>query len=297
MVRAARKRNTRKGFALVAMGVTVVAIMMLGSGVLGNGVQSSGGIHLGSPITQGLYTALYAASEPPYGPSGGAYMGSVTTVTGQPLYAGAKPILLSVTGEFCSHCALQRWPLVLALMRFGNFTNLEYMTSSPTEGNYSTFSLAESRYTSSYLVFESYEAYDRAGIPLERLPSNYSAADQQLGGSLIPFLDFAGKYVVSGAMIPDASVLGSKNWTQVALSIEGGDSLGVEIKGAANAITSVICEITDWRPMSVCGQPGIMMSTGAAYYATPAGQEGALTSMQAVEEPCGQACPDIFARP
>ena len=90
----------------------------------------------------------------------------------------------------------------MALMRFGNFTNLEYMTSSAAEGDYSTFAFAASSYQSNYVVFQPYEVYNRADNPLMTLPANYSSADQQYGKSSIPFLDFAGKYVVSGLSYP-----------------------------------------------------------------------------------------------
>ena len=263
MVSRARSRGATKKMSLVAAVVAVITVMVLGSGVLGSSSQATNKIHLGSPIAQSLYSMMKESSGAPYGPSGSPLMSTFSAVDGQPLYSDGNPVVLSVTGEFCSHCALQRWPLKLALMRFGDFTGLEYMASSPNEGNYSTFSLAASTYRSDYLRFESYEVYDRAGIPLQRLPANYSEANQQDGGSVIPFLDLAGKYVLSGSLLPDASILGTKTWTQVVLSIEGGDSLGLQIKEAANAITSAICMVTDGRPWSVCDQPSIVSGTGS----------------------------------
>jgi hypothetical protein len=139
-------------------------------------------------------------------------------------------------------------------MRFGNFTNLEYMTSSAAEGDYATFAFAGSGYRSNYLVFQPYEVYDRSGTPFQRLPANYSSADQQYGSSSIPFLDFAGKYVVSGGVLSDPGLLGTKNWTQIISSIDTGDNLGTQIKQAANVITAVICETTNEEPTSVCSQ-------------------------------------------
>jgi hypothetical protein len=148
-------------------------------------------------------------------------------------------------------------------VRFGNFTNLEYMTSSAAEGDYATFAFAESSYQSNYLVFHPYEVYDRSGTPFQTLPANYSSADQQYGSSGIPFLDFAGKYVISGGIPSEPSLLGAKNWTQIVSSINSGDSLGTQIKQATNVITAVICKTTGEKPASVCNQgdiPGLATS-------------------------------------
>lgn len=260
MVSTVKHGRVARRVALVAAVVAVVALMVLASGVLGTASQATE-VRLGAPISQSFYATMEQASEAPYGLSGSPLMSSFAAVDSQSLYSGGKPIVVSVTGEFCSHCALERWPLILALMRFGNFTGLEYMTSSPNEGNYSTFALAGSTYRSDYLRLESYEVYDRAGIPLQRLPANYSEAIQQYGGSAIPFLDLAGKYVLSGAILPDASILGTKTWTQVILSIQDGDNLGQQIKEATNAITSAICMVTGGKPGSVCDQLSIISAT------------------------------------
>jgi len=168
----------------------------------------------------------------------------------------------------------------MALTRFGNFTNLEYMTSSAAEGDYSTFAFAASSYRSNYLVFQPYEVFDRSGTPFQTLPANYSAANQQYGRSSIPFLDFGGTYVISGGILSDPALLGAKNWTQVISSIQTGDTLGNQIKQAANVITAVICKTTGNQPSSVCGQSSIMSLTSSLVSynpSAPGSDEGLLT--------------------
>jgi len=222
---------------------------------------------IGQPVSQPVYSSLYQTSRVPYGTPGSSYLDYVRNYTGQVFYTGGKPIVVYAGGEFCLYCAVQRWPLVLALMRFGNFTNLEYMTSSVADGDYATFTFASSSYQSDYVVFQSFEVYDRAGNPLETLPTNYTAAFQEFGSG-IPFLNFADKYVIPGSMLNPA-ILGTRNWTQIISSIQAGDALGSQIRQTSNVITAVICKTTGNVPASVCGQASIATLTDSLVSYTP----------------------------
>ena len=246
-----KRRQTVRKLEIVAI-VAVVAVAVVVGVYLALNTQNSRDSLVGMTVSQKVSSLLYQASQASYGASDSAYLKDVQNVTGPLFSLNGKPILVSATGEFCSPCALQRWPLIMALMRFGNFTSLEYMTSSVAEGDYSTFALAASRYNSSYLVFQPYAVFNRAGNPLDTLPTNYSSADQQYGNSKIPFLDFADEYVISGPILPDPGLLGTKNWTQIISSIQTGDTLGSQIRQAANLITAIICKTTGNKPASVC---------------------------------------------
>ncbi len=261
----------------------VLIVAVAGVGVyLAMSNQGGNDAYIGKEVSQRIYSSMGQASLSSYGASGSAYITAVKNVDGQTLSTDGKPILVSATGEHCSPCALQRWPLVLALMRFGNFTNLEYMTSSAAEGDYATFAFAESSYQSSYLVFQPYEVYDRSGAAFQTLPANYSSADQQYGSSSIPFLDFAGKYVISGGILPDPSLLGTKNWTQIISSITTGDTLGTQMKQATNAITAVICKTTGEKPASVCSQSGITELTASLTSYSPSSTVSAILAESAL---------------
>ena len=262
-----KRRQSLRRLEIVAV-VAVVAVAVAGI-YLALNTQGANDAYIGKSVSQKVYSLLYQASEASYGASDSAYLTAVQSITG-PLYStNGKPILVSATGEYCSPCALQRWPLVMALMRFGNFTNLEYMTTSVSEGDYSTFAFAASSYTSNYVVFQPYGIYDRGGNPFETLPANYSSANQQYGKSSVPFLDFADDYAVSGSILPNPGLLGTRNWTQIISSIQAGDTLGGQIKQAANVITAVICKTTGNKPASVCDNPSIVTLTDTLVSYTP----------------------------
>ena len=263
-----KRRQTVRRLEIIAV-VAVVAVIAVVGVYLAMNTQSTNDAYIGKPVSQKVYSLLYQASEASYGASGSAYLTAVQSISGQSFSTNGKPILVSATGEHCSPCALERWPLVMALMRFGNFTNLEYMTSSAAEGDYATFAFAASSYQSSYLVYQPYEVYDRGGNSFETLPANYSSANQQYGKSSIPFLDFNNKYVVSGGILPDPGLLGTKNWTQIISSIQTGDTLGSQIKQAANVITAVICKTTGENPAAVCDQASITALTASLVSYTP----------------------------
>ncbi len=84
------------------------------------------------------------------------------TVGGQPpLTSAGKPEVLYVGAEFCSYCAAERWPLVVALSRFGRFSHLAEMRSSGSSvfPSIQTFSFEGSSYTSAYVTFVGVEEY------------------------------------------------------------------------------------------------------------------------------------------
>jgi thiol-disulfide isomerase/thioredoxin len=216
----------------------------------------------GTTVPASVYNALYQTSETPYGTTNSAYLSDIHSMSGSPLVTNGKPILVYVGAEYCPYCAVTRWSLVMALMRFGNFTNLEYWTSG--EDNFATFTFVASSYQSKYVVFQPYEVEDNAGNPLATLPANYTSAWQQYGKSAFPFVNFADEYYLAGAIL-DPGILGRSNQTQIISSIQAGNSVGSEIKQAANVITAAICETTGDSPSSVCGQPSITGITLVSY--------------------------------
>src|SRR5207245_6041501 len=128
----------------------------------------------------------------------------IKPVTGTPLTgATGKPEVFYLGGEFCPYCAAQRWPLVIALSRFGTFSGLQTTSSSSSDvyPNTPTLTFRNATYSSQYLDLRAVETTDRDRNPLE----SPSASEQQLvnsydPGGTIPFIDVANRYAISGAM-------------------------------------------------------------------------------------------------
>lgn len=185
----------------------------------------------------------------------------IKPVTGTALTgATSKPEVFYYGAEFCPYCAAERWPVIIALSRFGTWSGLQTTTSSSSDvyPNTVTFTFRSARYTSQYIDFASVETTDRDRNPLQ----SPSAAQQQVvskydSGGTIPFLDFGNKYASTGATYsPDT--IGGMSWLAVADSLKQPDSNQAKaILGSANLITAAICKMTGDQPAAVCSSATI----------------------------------------
>lgn len=188
------------------------------------------------------------------------------------LTAGGKPKVLYVGAEFCPYCAAERWPVVVALSRFGTWSGLRAATSSSDDvfPNTPTLSFHGATFTSHFVTFTGYETSDSQREPLD----TPSAADQKIfdtydgppylagtaGG--IPFIDIAGKYASSGATF-GPELLAGKTRAGIAKAINDPSSkIGKAVLANANVLTAAICEATGAKPANVCTSSGV--KAGAA---------------------------------
>jgi len=209
-------------------------------------------------------TSLQTVSNPPYGPAATSAMQSlVINYGGSPFVSDGKPVVLYVGAEFCPYCAVERWALIMALERFGNFTSLHYTTSANDEGDFATFTFVGSSYTSNYIAFRGYEEEDRSQVPLQTVPANYTSVWANFGSGF-PFLDFGNTYVYKGSVLPVPDIIGNKNWTAILNDISTSDSVGLQIREAANLITGVICKITQDAPAACSFSPITTTSVSSA---------------------------------
>ena len=162
--------------------------------------------------------------------------------------------------EYCPYCAAERWPLVIALSRFGTLSGLKTTTSSSTDvyPNTPTFTFHNATYTSQYVDFQAVETTDRDRNSLESPTAAQQAlvAKYDTSGS-IPFIDIGNHYASSGAMyLPD--VLSGMTWQAVADSLANVDTAQAKaILGSANLITAAVCKLTTDQPTSVCSSTAI----------------------------------------
>jgi thiol-disulfide isomerase/thioredoxin len=185
----------------------------------------------------------------------------IKRVSGSPLTGpNGHPEVFYMGAEYCPYCAAERWPMIIALSRFGTFSGLKTTSSSSTDiyPNTPTFTFHGATYTSQYVDFVSVETTDRNQNPLE----SPTAAQQALVNSFdssgsIPFVDFANRDAFSGAMyLPD--VLSGMSWKAVADSLAQPTSPQAKaILGSANLITAAVCKLTADQPATVCSSSTI----------------------------------------
>jgi hypothetical protein len=87
--------------------------------------------------------------------------GRLTAVSGPPLARGGKPGVLYVATEYCPYCAMENWPLIVALSRFGQFTGLTTSRSPEFEhiAPVDSWTFYGLHYASPYLSFVPVEQY------------------------------------------------------------------------------------------------------------------------------------------
>lgn len=181
------------------------------------------------------------------------------------LYINGKPELLYIGAEYCPYCAITRWGLIIALMRFGNLSNLSYMASSPTDvyADSPTFSFYGSSYQSPYLTFVPVEYETRTGAPLQNLSATQTSIMNYFDGPPnggIPFVDFGNLTVSNGAPASPEAIY-KFNWTYVISQLHNPQSIQAKaIIGSADVFTAQICRMTNNTPPNVCLQPYVMQT-------------------------------------
>ena len=185
----------------------------------------------------------------------------IKTNNATPLAQGGKPEILYIGAEYCPYCAAERWALVVALLRFGNFTGLRLMTSSASDYSPSspTFTFADANYTSGYISFVSVETETNNGTALQQ-PTQQE--DRLFGmydtGGSIPFLLMANNTYQVGANFDPYYVIYGKNWSAIASDMHNSSTIQAQtIIGSANLLTEQICAADNYTPKSVCDQPYI----------------------------------------
>jgi len=185
----------------------------------------------------------------------------IKPVSGTPLTGpSGKPLVFYFGAEYCPYCGAERWPIIVALSRFGTFSGLATTSSSSTDiyPNTPTFTFHGSTFTSRYIDFQAVETTDRNQNPLETPTAAQQALVNQYDTSgSIPFVDLGNRFAFAGAMyLPD--VLAGMSWEAVAGSLSQPDTTQAKaVIGSANLITAAVCRMTSDQPSSVCTSASI----------------------------------------
>jgi thiol-disulfide isomerase/thioredoxin len=264
---AARKAEIRKRTLIVAGSViaviaVVVVFIVIKVGSNSNATHPTGSV-AGTPLPASVnrqITGVPVSTLAKVG-AGTWFTGSIEPITGKPLTSGGKPEVLYIGAEYCPYCATERWAMAAALGRFGTFSPLHGIHSSPTDSPPSIPSVTfyKSTYSSKYVTFTPVEVQKVDRSPLQTLTpqqqalqSTYDIPPRTTTAGSIPFMDISNKYMISGATYSYA-VLQGKTWAQVAAAMQDPSTpIAQGAVGSANMLTAAICKITGNQPASVC---------------------------------------------
>ncbi len=273
----------------IALGLIVVAIVLLGSLVLVRdnfSPTSSPTTETFNPAPSSLVSTL--ASVPPsvYDTVGVSSPTVPVTplrrTTGggdAPLWLAAvnggppEPVVFFYGAEFAPYAAAERWPLVLALSRFGTFHQLGLMQSSATTAfaDLSTFTFYDTDYTSKHVILESVERYSSLNptgaryLSLQVPDARQSAAVANFGSgaNTFPLLDVANRYVLDGAAFTPGALIGLSQDQVAGVLTSPASPLTQAVVSAANQITASICAVDGQKPVNVCQSRGVEAANDA----------------------------------
>jgi hypothetical protein len=178
-----------------------------------------------------------------------------------------RPVVFFYGAEFAPYAAAQRWPVIVALSRFGTFGPVGLMQSSDSVafGNTSTFTFWHTTYSSKWIDLQTVERYSTLNPTGARYTTLQSPTARQAAavsvydatGATFPLLDIANRYVLAGSSF-SPSVLDGQNQTQIVgdLSIPT-SPITQAIVASANEITATICAVDRERPATVCHARGV----------------------------------------
>jgi hypothetical protein len=191
------------------------------------------------------------------------------------LTSGSLPRVVYIGAEYCPYCAAERWPMVVALSRFGTFSGLGATESSTTDvfPATKTFSFYGSTYSSSFLAFTSVEletnqpaaggGYTQLQAPTvdERaLLDEFDRAPYTSSPGAIPFIDIGNRFIVIGATF-DPAVLRGLSMSQIASELADPSSdVGRAVLGSANLLTAAICAASGGQPAAVCSSRAVVQA-------------------------------------
>lgn len=285
-----RQQHQRRNAATIASVIIVVAVIALVIVKVATGSGSAGSTPVPAAVANQVTSVplsdlVSAATSTKTGPASGTTVtppGPVNPPT--TLTSAGKPEVFYEGAEYCPFCAAERWPMVMALAKFGTFSHLGQTSSSstdPTNSNTPTFSFNGSTFTSPNVVFTAVETQDRVGGKLQTPTATQKALVKKYdntpyvsanAANSIPFVLFGGKYLVSGSEF-DGAVLANDSMAQAANILTAPSSaqaaatsklaaVSLATKATAGHLVGVICSITGDQPANVCSQVPASLKQG-----------------------------------
>jgi hypothetical protein len=264
--RQERRARTRfYGILAIALVVVIIAVLVVvkvaggGSGS-GSSTGDQASPPAGTPIPAATLAKLQSVpiSTLTAAPTSGI-VSTPQSVNGSSLTADGKPELLFIGAEFCPHCAAERWPLYIALSKFGTFSPQPGRIHSANEdGDVPTLTFYGTTYTSPYFTFNPVEVYTNKPqgngyAPLQTPTHAQLTLWEDTNGGSFPFVDFGGKTVLPSAQYL-FTPLQNLPFSAVAAQVgNNSTTIGAEIDASAAQLITTICgSLSNQKPAAVC---------------------------------------------
>jgi hypothetical protein len=185
-----------------------------------------------------------------------------TLVTPSISTVATNGVVSYVGAEYCPYCAIQRWALLVALSKFGSFTNLDnqvFSSSSDAYPGLASWSFIGAKYTSTYFAFDPTELSSSIPStsggyqPLEKMSAAQQRAfDKYNPQAGLPFVDFGNHFITLGASA-SPSVLEGLTLGDIGGDLSNATSpVAQAIDGTANYLIAALCTMVQDKTPPIC---------------------------------------------
>lgn len=277
-VSAGRSRTGLFVWGAIALVVVIVGVVVGVNQLSSN--TTKGLIYNPTPVSATVMHDLTHVPASAFDAVGTGIPGTISpphVVTGQKLLrVDGKPGMFGLYGEFCPYCAAERWGVITSLARFGTFSGLKTMQSSPVDiyPRTQTFTFKTTKYTSKYLGAELLELYGQdkstGSHSVLRRPSKeelaimrkYDVGSTTHSGT-IPFADIGNKVFFAGATY-NPNPLQTLSRTTIAEGLRNpNNDVTKLILATANYFSAAICSVDGGMPGAVCSSSGVKAAATA----------------------------------
>src|SRR3989304_6774569 len=186
-------------------------------------------------------------------------LGKFVEVSKEPVRRDGKLFVFFMGAEHCPHCAAERWSIVRALQKYGQWDGLKQTISAARDEpflNLPTYDFTGATYTSDHIHFVAREIKDREFKTLQKLQKTEEKIVRKFNAEkIIPFLLIGGRFMQIGAGFTPKIFVGH-TFRQTETELKKHESeIRKTIDAEGNIISALIC-VSGLSP-ELCKETGV----------------------------------------
>lgn len=186
-------------------------------------------------------------------------LGKFVEVSKDAIKRDGKLFVFFMGAEYCPYCAAERWAIVRALQKFGQWSGLNQTMSAARDEqflNLPTYDFTEATYTSTHIEFVSRETKDREFKPLQKLlKAEEKLLHKYNPKKEIPFLLIGGRFMQIGSGFTPKIFIGH-TFRQTETELKKSESeIRKTIDEEASCIAALLC--VSGLPPELCKETGL----------------------------------------
>ena len=186
-------------------------------------------------------------------------IGKFVEVSDEPVKHDGKLSVFFMGAEHDPFCAAERWAVVRALQKFGQWEGLKQTMSAARDEpflNLPTYDFTEATYTSSHIEFMARELRDREFKPLQKLLKTEERLVRKFNPEKeIPFLLVGGRFMQIGAGFTPKIFIGH-TFRQTETELKKAESeIRKTIDAEGNIVAALLC--ASGLPPELCKETGV----------------------------------------